>query len=462
MYILWGFGLSIAKFAIDTAVVRAFTGKTWTPVAYLVPSVLLRDQAFNTTSVPTAFHLTLAALTLPFLWVGLSMSVRRAADAGLSPWYGTLFLVPVFNYLTMLVLSILPTKASARWNPPPSPYRGKPGDAPDSEPLSTPPIAPSVQTSILAVGAGLAVGLPMVWISVYGFASYGAVLFFATPFAMGAASATVANARETTSRKRSVGLALLGTLFTGLALSLFGVEGLICLAMAMPFACLLSFLGALVGWSIVQSARRPRQTMAMIAVLPLLAFGEARTAVPTMRQVTTAIEIDAPPSKVWTNVVGFSELPPPQGLAELPFELGVAYPMRAKIAGTGVGAIRRCEFSTGAFVEPIQVWDEPNRLAFDVTQQPPAMHELSFWKNVQTLHLQGYMVSHGGEFRLIALPHDRTRLEGTTHYTLDVFPELYWTPWAEVLLHAIHHRVLLHVKHLSEGETALASAAATN
>ena len=298
----------------------------------------------------------------------------------------------------------------------------------------------------------------MVWISVYGFASYGAVLFFATPFAMGAASATVANARETTSRKRSVGLAILGTLFTGLALSLVGVEGLICLAMAMPFACLLSFLGALVGWSIVQSARRPRQTMAMIAVLPLLAFGEARTAVPTMRQVTTTVEIDAPPSKVWTNVVGFSDLPPPEGLAELPFELGVAYPMRAKIAGTGVGAIRRCEFSTGAFVEPIRVWDEPNRLAFDVAEQPPAMHELSFWKNVQTLHLQGYMVSHGGEFRLIALPNDRTRLEGTTHYTLDVFPEVYWTPWAEVLLHAIHHRVLLHVKHLSEGETASASA----
>ena len=55
----------------------------------------------------------------------------------------------------------------------------------------------------------------------------------------------------------------------------------------------------------------------------------------------------------------------------------MACPISAEIEGKGVGAVRHCIFTTGAFVEPITVWDEPNTLAFDVTEQPPPMKELS-------------------------------------------------------------------------------------
>jgi hypothetical protein len=60
------------------------------------------------------------------------------------------------------------------------------------------------------------------------------------------------------------------------------------------------------------------------------------------------------------------------------------------------------------------------------------------------------MTSKGGEFRLIPLPGDRTRLEGTTHYTIAIYPEIYWRVYAELLLHGIHTRVLRHIKVLSE------------
>jgi hypothetical protein len=60
------------------------------------------------------------------------------------------------------------------------------------------------------------------------------------------------------------------------------------------------------------------------------------------------------------------------------------------------------------------------------------------------------MTSHAGEFDLLPLPGGRTRLVGTTHYTLSIYPEIYWTPFAESLLHAIHLRVLDHIKALSE------------
>lgn len=51
-----------------------------------------------------------------------------------------------------------------------------------------------------------------------------------------------------------------------------------------------------------------------------------------------------------------SEIPPP---VEWIFRAGIAYPIRAEMRGSGSGAERYCVFSTGAFVEPIQAWDEP-------------------------------------------------------------------------------------------------------
>ena len=63
--------------------------------------------------------------------------------------------------------------------------------------------------------------------------------------------------------------------------------------------------------------------------------------------VHTAIDIQAPPEKVWQQVIAFSEIPPP---AEWIFRAGIAYPIRAEMRVSGSGAERYCEFSTGAFV----------------------------------------------------------------------------------------------------------------
>jgi hypothetical protein len=115
-----------------------------------------------------------------------------------------------------------------------------------------------------------------------------------------------------------------------------------------------------------------------------------------------------------------------------------------------VGATRFCEFSTGAFVEPITAWDEPRRLAFNVTEQPDPLIELSPYGNLHPPHLHGTLRSTHGEFRLIELPGNRTRLEGRTWYKIDMYPHWYWTRWSDALIHCIHERVLSHIQHISE------------
>src|SRR5207245_10945189 len=93
-------------------------------------------------------------------------------------------------------------------------------------------------------------------------------------------------------------------------------------------------------------------------------------------------------------------------------QAGLAYPMRARIEGLGPGVIRYCEFSTGPFVEPIEVWDEPRLLQFRVTEDPAPMHEWSAYGHIQPKQLHAYLVSKRDQFRLTRLANGHTLLEG--------------------------------------------------
>lgn len=442
-YLVSGVLLMAVKVAFDNALSLAAAGELWPAAAYLRPSILARGDALA--PMPGWAIVTMAVMALPFLWIGVTMTVRRAADAGASPWWGLLFLVPVVNYLVIALFAALPSaKRDGRWVPVAlSPYRNAP-EAPPASAAS--PVPPGLRAALLAVLVSAGIGVSMVGVSVYSMALYGAALFFGTPFVMGLVGALLYNRRYQRSPGATVGVACGSVLITGLTCLAFAIEGLLCIVMAAPIALVLACLGALLGYAF---SAQPRSSAAygIILALPALAGAEAGVAEPRLREVTTSIEIDAPPAVVWNNVVGFSELPPPP---EWYFQFGIAYPTRARIEGSGVGAVRRCEFSTGPFVEPITAWEPPRRLAFDVVSQPPSMTELSPYRKIHAPHLEGYMSSRRGEFRLIPLESGGTRLEGSTWYTLSIFPEEYWVIWGEALLHRIHGRVLAHVKALSE------------
>jgi hypothetical protein len=69
--------------------------------------------------------------------------------------------------------------------------------------------------------------------------------------------------------------------------------------------------------------------------------------------------------------------------------------------------------------------------------------------------LDGYLRCKRGEFRLIALPEGRTRLEGSTWYEFDIYPQNYWTLWSDLLIHQIHGRVLEHIRELAENKSSV-------
>jgi hypothetical protein len=301
-----------------------------------------------------------------------------------------------------------------------------------------------VLTTVLATAAA--------WLGTAVFRDYGWTIFVGVPFAMGFLSVLIYGFHEPRGIGKCLGVACSTVLLCGAGLLLFAFEGAICLVMAAPLAIGIAAIGGAVGYVAQRNVRwhneTPRVFCVVILAMPAVMSLEhaAPPALPLL-EVKSSVVVDAPPERVWRNVVAFAELPPPR---ETIFRLGVAYPIRAEIYGHGVGAVRHCNFSTGPFVEPIEVWDEPRLLKFSVTQNPEPMQEWTPYRHVHPAHLDGYLESRAGQFRLVPLPGGCTLLEGTTWYYHRLWPAAYWQVWSDHIIHTIHLRVLNHVKELSE------------
>lgn len=299
----------------------------------------------------------------------------------------------------------------------------------------------------LAIGVTvLLAGLLTLW-GIYQIGEYGVALFMSTPLFIGAASSILYGIKKGITSAEARNVALLSLLVFTLGLLIFAIEGLLCIAMAAPIGLLCTWVGSQIGYAIVKNtpSKGPIAMLILLSSIPGIAFVENEQK-PNLTTVVSSIEIDATPETVWKNVVEFPQLEEP---TEFIFKTGIAYPINAKIEGTGVGAIRHCNFTTGSFVEPITVWDEPRLLKFDVLDQPEPMKELSFW-DIDAPHLHDFFVSKQGQFKLTALPNGKTLLEGTTWYHHRIKPAFYWQLWSNQIVHAIHNRVLTHIKKNSE------------
>jgi uncharacterized membrane protein YhaH (DUF805 family) len=427
-YFRHGVGLMALKYAIDALLIWRFAGRVWTPLNYLSP--LLSTRAELLRGAPPWLLPLLVAIALPFLWIGVSMTMRRAVDAGVSPWIALVFFVPAFNYALMLLFSILSSNPNVKW-----PFAARPATVDDR-----------LKSAMLGVAATLAVTLLTVGMGVYLRRSYSAGLFLGVPFTVGYISSYIYNYGHERPAGQSIVIALASVTMAAGALVLFALEGSVCTVLALPLALAIAFPGAVLGRIIARRGVHASTGAGMALVVPLFIGVEPRTPAPT-HEVITVVEIAAPPDVVWRHVVTFPDLPPP---TERLFRAGVAAPLRARIEGTGVGAIRYCDFTTGSFVEPITAWHENQLLAFDITAQAPPMTELSPYGEIYPPHLDGYFRATHGEFRLTPLPGGRTRLEGRTDYVVDMFPQVYWTVPARAIVTAIHARVLHHIQTLAE------------
>ncbi|MEA2338179.1 MAG: hypothetical protein QOE82_2186 [Thermoanaerobaculia bacterium] len=425
-YAIGGIVAFALKYAIDWSIATFIFHRHWTPLSYWRVIGPVEGQE----RVTLWMFLVLLIVSLPFLWFGMAMTLLRLRDARRSAGWAALFFVPILNVVLFIALSIVPhSDASGRRD-----------------------LSGVMESALFAIVATAALATAAIGLTTRSLETYGIGLFIAVPFCVGYLSAFLHGRRHPDARVQPYVVALLATLLLGGFLMALAWEGIICLLMAAPLGIVVAMIGAACGSRsarIRPSASPNAPAYMAVAILPLILMAEAAAhrAAPLYR-VDSEIVINAPAETVWKNVVTFSDI---EGQPEWYFRAGIAYPIRARINGRGAGATRTCEFTTGTFIEPIEVWNEPRLLRFGVTSNPPPMRELSPYGGIDAPHLHGFLVSQRGQFALESLPGGRTRLTGSTWYQHHLWPAQYWRLWSDAIIHRIHLRVLRHIKVLSEG-----------
>lgn len=428
-YLAWGAWLCTLKAGLDALLFRAF-GQPWSPLIYVHPAraPLFRPEGH------WGLWFGLWALALPFLYLGARLTLARLRDAALPPGLVAFFFMPFANLLFFALAAAAPGRPSLE--PAPGPLRARVG---------------SFTAFGVSAASGAILFLGCLGVSVGLLREYGIALFVGAPFLAGFLSARLLAAlAPERDRGWAIFVAVCAALLSMAVLVAFALEGAVCILMASPLVVALAMLGALLGHA-AYGRHRPRPVMLGFALLPMMLLWDARRPEPPLREVVSVVEVDAPPAAVWKQVLAFPELPPP---TEWLFKAGVAAPLRAEIQGEGVGALRRCEFSTGAFVEPVTVWAPGRELSFGVAAQPDLLRELTLYPGPRPPHLDDYLLCRRGQFLLEPLPGGRTRLTGRTWYQLRMGPEAYWRLWSDAFIHRIHLRVLRHVAALSEASHA--------
>ncbi len=439
-YAFVGITLFAIKHNLDRTIATLWFGRRFTVFNYWVPPTdAIRID--NLSPADGRFLATMVLMSIPFAWIGLSLTVRRLRSADMPLSFVVLFFAPFLNLVFFAVLCFVPDRQLEHMTT-------------DGEPVyaARTRLIPSDPLGSAAIGAILTglVGSLAVYLGVQSIGVYGWGVFVALPFCMGMASVLIHTYHRPQTLASCLLVSVLSVLVVGIVLLALAVEGLVCIIMAVPVATPLAMLGGVFGFLLQRGKHVVPQgsMMCILAILPLTltGFEKVNEFDPPVTTVETSIQIHAPAQTVWRNLVAFSDIPPS---TDWLFRLGVSQPIRAVIEGNGVGALRRCDFSTGTFVERIEGWEENRYFAFSVISAAEGMREFSPY-NIHPRHLDGYFVPQSAEFHLISNDDGTTTLKGTSRYRNAMWPGPYWRLWSDAIIHRVHVRVFEHVKKLAE------------
>jgi len=482
------------KFLLDMCVSHLIFHRSWSFIDYFAPALSLTSSGI--TPADYRFYTTMLLISLPFVWTGTVLTIRRLRATELPLWIVVCFFFPVINLIFFKVLTWMPSQRDDKEHDliresqplieeeqirqggvfaleqshPEDFKKGQLSREPQSmiESLRARRADSAIRNFLdrvipedrwYTIFVVSAIPVPFAVIFVYVVAAvlgnYGWSVFIAAPFAVSIIAPILFGYKKRRTAAQCIQASFLSLLFTGAGALLFHIEGIICLLMASPLIAVVATIGGSIAYHIQGPSIKnevPQITGTLSILLPLLAMWETSSpSTPPVYKVSTAVAVQAEPPAVWKRVICF---PPMRKPDELMFKAGIAYPTHATISGTGRGAVRHCVFNTGTFVEPITVYQEPHLLRFDVTSQARPMNETSIYADLHPPHLNGYMMSRMGQFSLKKIETGGTALEGTTWYQNRMEPYFYWRILSDEIIHKIHERVLVHVKTVSENDIA--------
>lgn len=233
-----------------------------------------------------------------------------------------------------------------------------------------------------------------------------------------------------------------------------GLEGTICLIMAVPIYLPLASLGGIVTGTmldIVNPNKLNSLALSSLLLLPFIAGGiEEQFSLPEeIRQVDTSIIIEASPAQVWKNIARIPKITEPQ--ESFFYYMGFPRPVEATLSKEAVGGIREAKFEKGLmFIETITEWEPDKKLTFTIRSEP---------EKTPLTTLDSHIVVGGryfdtllGEYDIEKLSENRVVLKLFSRYRLSTRFNFYAEIWSDFLMRDIQKNILNVLKMRIEKE----------
>src|SRR5260370_2480750 len=181
-YAIAGCSAFVLKYFLDKFVAFAVFGRSWFLWSYWQPL----GPGARLSAIPPdtrVFAGTLLVLAVPFIWLGVTLTVQRLRDAGKPLWLVVLFFIPVINLLFFLLLctmgshSVAAQREAAPW--------------PETRALGRWIPRSTLGAAAASSGMTIAIGSMFTVLGTEVLRSYGWGLFVALPFCLGLFSVLV-------------------------------------------------------------------------------------------------------------------------------------------------------------------------------------------------------------------------------------------------------------------------------
>ena len=378
--------------------------------------------------------MTLAGLACMLLgcWALVALTYRRTLDHRGEAWIAAAVLTPMLQLPVIFIAFLLPPRGAA----------AEPVVVQDGQRKMS-----AWMGALQGLIVGIALTLAAVATSALIFGTYGYGIFLASPFVIGGVVGYLANRAADLDGSETNRIVMGAGFFGCLALLVTALEGLGCLIMAAPLAIFAAMLGGVVGGDAGRRKRSAGGIVSSVAVLPVIFALEVVFPPSLVFSTEQTVAVNAPPDRVWKAIVRMETINEPVSLIH---HVGVAYPLRGRVFGEGVGALRYGDFSTGTAVERVTEWEENRKLTFVVLKDIPGLRELSPYRHVHAPHVHGYFTTRETSFELIPREGGITEIVERTSHELKLDPALYWLPFARFMVDTNNARVLRHIKAQAE------------
>lgn len=232
-----------------------------------------------------------------------------------------------------------------------------------------------------------------------------------------------------------------------------GMEGTICLIMAVPIYLPLASLGGIVGgafFTVYDSNRVNSFALGALLIMPFLVSGveERYPLDDKILQVDTSILINAPADVVWSQITRIPKITESQ--ESFFYTMGFPRPVEATLSYEGVGGIREAKFEKGLmFLETITDWENEKKLAFKIRSEPA---------NTPLTTLDSHVVVGGryfdtliGQYEIERISASQVRLHLFSRYRLSTRFNFYAEVWSDFLMRDIQQNILRVIRSRSEG-----------